>query len=289
MGTISTRARPADSSLARVAVAPLEFPLPVAELGAVPTSEDLLRERRDLPAGHPDRFTIRARVVEANLPMAIRLARRYGGRGELFDDLAQVAALALVKAVDAYDSDRLVPFSGYAVPSIVGALKRHFRDSTSAMRVPRSAREMNLRVRAATDHLSQLHAQQPTSTKLAAHLHVRVDDITAAALAARAYRTESLDKPRMRDDGTGGGDHFGALGGIEPGYGHVDDAVAVGGLMAALPVRERRILTMRFYDEMSQASIAAELGVSQMQISRLLRRTLTRIRLDLVDADPGRG
>src|SRR6185369_9142049 len=202
MGATSTLARPAALSLPRAAVivAPLEIPLDVAELGAPPTSEELLRRRRNLPIGHPDRATIRAEVVEAHLPMARRLARRYAAAGGLSEDLAQVAALALVKAVDAYDPHRQVPFVGYAVPTIIGALKRYFRDSTWAMRVPRGTKAMVLQLRTATDDLSQLRGQPPTPTQLAAHLQVRVEDVWAATLAAQAYRLESLDTPRMRDN-----------------------------------------------------------------------------------------
>ena len=273
MGTISTRAA--------VIVAPRDIPLDLADRSAPPTSEELLRRRWDLPIGHPDRATIRAEVVEEYLPMARRLARRYGGTGELFEDLAQVAALALVTVVDRYDPDRRVPFVGYAVPTIIGALKRYFRDSTWAMRVPRGTKAAVLQLRTAAADLSHLRGRPPTPTELAAHLHVRVDDVWAATLAAQAYRLESLDTPRMRDDPRGG-DSLAALGAIEPRYAKIDDELAVRALMAGLPARERRIVTMRFYDEMTQASIATELGMSQMQISRLLRQTLTRLRLDLV-------
>jgi len=284
MGATSTLARPAALSLPRAAVivAPLEIPLDVAELGAPPTSEELLRQRCNLPIGHPDRATIRAEVVEAHLPMARRLARRYAAAGGLSEDLAQVAALALVKAVDAYDPHRQVPFVGYAVPTIIGALKRYFRDSTWAMRVPRGTKTMVLQLRTATDDLSQLRGRPPTPTELAAHLRVRVEDVWAVTLAAQAYRLESLDAARMRDDDHPGGDTLVALGAIEARYAQIDDELAVGAVMAGLPARERRILTMRFYDEMTQASIAAELGLSQMHVSRLLRQTLTRLRLDLV-------
>jgi len=277
MGTTST---PAGVTVALRDI-PLDLALDLAERSAPPTCEELLRRRSDLPIGHPDRATIRAEVVEEYLPMARRLARRYGGTGELSEDLAQVAALALVTVVGRYDPDRRVPFVGYAVPTIIGALKRYFRDSTWAMRVPRGTKAAVLQLRTAAADLSHLRGRPPTPTELAAHLHVRVDDVWAATLAAQAYRLESLDTPRMRDDPRGG-DSLAALGAIEPRYAKIDDELAVRALMAGLPARERRVLTMRFYDEMSQASIATELGMSQMQISRLLRQTLTRLRLDLV-------
>jgi RNA polymerase sigma-B factor len=291
MGATSSPTRTAVRSLTRpaVIVAPLELPLDVAELGVLPTSEELLRRRWSLPVGHPDRATIRARIVEAYLPMARRLARRYGGTGESFQDLAQVAALALVKVVDGYDPDRQVPFVGYAVPSIIGALKRYFRDNAWAMRVPRGTKAMVLQLRTATDDLSQRRGQPPTATELAAHLRVRVEEVWTATLAAQAYRLESLDTPRMRDDDHPGGDTLVAMGAIEPRYAQVDDELVVHGLMAGLPERERQILTMRFYREMTQASIATELGLSQMHISRLLRQTLNRLRLDLTGTVTERG
>ncbi len=284
MGTTSAPIRLAVRSLApaEVIVAPRELLLDVAELGVQPTSEELLRRRWNLPVGHPDRAAIGARIVEEYLPMARRLARRYGGTGESYQDLAQVAALALVRVVDGYDPDRLVPFVGYAVPSIIGALKRYFRDSAWAMRVPRGTKSMVLQVRTATNDLSQLRGQPPTATELAAHLHVRVEEVWAATVAAQAYRLESLDTPRMRDDDHPGRDTLVAIGAIEPRYAQVDDELAVRALMATLPVRERQILTMRFYQEMTQASIATKLGLSQMHISRLLRQTLNRLRLDLI-------
>ena len=278
MGTTST---PAGVTVALRDI-PLDLALDLAERSAPPTCEELLRRRSDLPIGHPDRATIRAEVVEEYLPMARRLARRYGGTGELSEDLAQVAALALVTVVDRYDPDRRVPFVGYAVPTIIGALKRYFRDSTWAMRVPRGTKAAVLQLRTAAADLSHLRGRPPTPTELAAHLHVRVDDVWAATLAAQAYRLESLDAARMRDDDHPGGDTLVALGAIEARYAQIDDELAVGAVMAGLPARERRILTMRFYDEMTQASIAAELGLSQMHVSRLLRQTLTRLRLDLV-------
>ena len=116
------------------------------------TAETLLRRRYALPENHPDRTTIRIRVIEENLAMAYRLARRYSGRGETYDDLAQAAALALIKAVDGYDPHREVPFTGYAIPTIIGSLKRHFRDTGWAMRVSRSAQELGRKVSDATDH-----------------------------------------------------------------------------------------------------------------------------------------
>jgi RNA polymerase sigma-B factor len=242
---------------------------------AAATTEQLLRQRDQLPAGHPDRATLRARVIEKNLPMANQLARRYAGRGELLDDLAQVAALALIKAVDGYDSRRQVPFARYAVPSILGALKRHFRDTAWGMRVPRRTQELVRDVATATGVLSQRQGRPPTPAELADHLHATVDDLVVAIEAAQAYRPASLNAPYT---GTGSADLIELIGGTDPRYTRVDDHLWLRPLFAALPLRERRILTMRFYGQMSQTRIAAEVGLSQMHVSRLLRQSLARLR-----------
>jgi RNA polymerase sigma-B factor len=236
------------------------------------STEQLLRQRDDLPVDHPDRAKLRARVIEKNLPMARRLARRYAGRGELLDDLAQVAALALIKAVDGYDPSRQIAFASYAVPSILGALKRHFRDTAWGMRVPRSIQKLALEVATATGELSQRLGRFPTSAELADHLHVRVDDLLAAVGAWQAYHLASLDEPHA------GTDSADLIGGIDPRYAGVDDRVSLRPHFAALPLRERRILTMRFYGDMNQTQIAAEIGLSQMHVSRLLTQSLARLR-----------
>jgi RNA polymerase sigma-B factor len=237
-----------------------------------------LRERDRLPAGHPDRAKLRARVIEANLPLARNLARRYAGRGEPVDDLTQVAALALIKAVDGYDPSRPVAFASYAVPSIIGALKRHFRDTAWAMRVRRRTQELTLDLATATAELSQHLGRTPTITDLAHHLHVTADDVTVAVTAAQCYQLASLNTSypgAANDDRV---ELIDLIGDTDPRYTHVDNQLLLEPLFAALPLRERRILTMRFFGDMSQAQIAAEIGVSQMHISRLLTQSLTRLR-----------
>ncbi|GAA2593359.1 SigB/SigF/SigG family RNA polymerase sigma factor [Dactylosporangium fulvum] len=248
-------------------------------------TEHLLRARGRLPAGHPDRDVLRARAIEDNLPLAGRLARRYTGRGERHDDLRQVAALALVLAVDGYDPNRTTLFVSYAVPTIVGALKRHFRDTTWAMRVPRAAQELLLEIPAATSHLTQLRGRPPTSVELADHLSVNMDVLQAAVSAGQVYRLPSLNESASDHDGT---ELIDLIGAVDPHYGKVDDHLALGPLLAALPLRERRILTMRFSDEMTQSRIAAELGLSQMHVSRLLKRSLNQLRTALLDPDVAR-
>ena len=210
--------------------------------------------------------------------MAGRLARRYAGRGEPYDDLAQVAALALVKAVDGYDPGRGVPFSGYAVPTILGAIRRHFRDTTWAIRVPRSAQELTGRMATAVGELSQQHGHHPTAAELAHHLEVTVDQLGAAVVAARAYHPTSLNAPHTGADNL---ELVDLVGGIDPGYAVVDDHLVLEPLLAALPLRERRILTLRFYGHLTQERIAAEVGMSQMHVSRLLKQSLAQLRAGL--------
>lgn len=233
--------------------------------------DELLRLRDRLPPEHPGRATLRARAIEQSLPMAGRLARRYAGRGELFDDLAQVAAVALINAVDRYDPNRQVPFVGFAIPSILGALKRHFRDATWAMRVPRSIQERALGIPAAADQVSQQQGRTPTTAELADYLQLTVGEVRAAIGARRSYRLASLNGPSQFAEA----DFIDA---IDRRYRDIDDRLAIQQLIGELPLRERRILTMRFYDHMSQSQIAAEIGVSQMHVSRLLKQSLTRLR-----------
>jgi RNA polymerase sigma-B factor len=243
--------------------------------GAPASTEQLLCQRDGLPAGHPDRARLRALAIEVNLSVAGRLARRYAGRGEHLDDLAQVAALALITAVDRYDPSRQVPFTAYAVPTILGALKRHFRDTAWAMRVPRSAQELTREIVTATGELSQQHGRPPTVAELADHLHVSIDDLRAALDASHVYNLVSLNAPHAAGTDI---DRIDLLGGIDPRYADVDNNLTLRLLTAALPAREQRILTLRFFDHMTQTQIAAEVGLSQMHVSRLLKQALTRLR-----------
>jgi RNA polymerase sigma-B factor len=253
------------------------------ELATPATTEQLLLDRDELPPGHPDRAVLRTRVIEANLGMARRLAGRYAGRGESLEDLVQVAALALIKAVDGYDSARKIPFGAYAVPTIDGSMKRHFRDAGWGIRVPRHTQEMILAVRTASGGLTQRLGRTVTPTDLAEHLHIPVEHVLAAKAAQYAYRPASLDAALTRPDAV---DLADVLGSADPRLAAVDDQLVLRVLVRALTVRERRILTMRFYDYMTQTQIAAEVGVSQMQVSRLLKQTLGRLRTGMSASDP---
>lgn len=241
-------------------------------------TEELLRRRDALPAGDPARAVLRAQAIEQNLPLANSLARRYAGRGELHEDLAQAAAIALIKAVDGFDPTRLVPFAGYAMPSIIGSLKRHFRDSAWAMRVPRSVQDLTREVATASEEIGQRLGRPATTTELAEQLQVPRTNVGIAIGARNAYRLASLNALVP-----GGGELGDSVGEVDPRYAIVDIHLTLAPLLSALPARERRILTLRYRDELSQARIAAEIGVSQMQVSRLLRQTLDRMRADLPD------
>ncbi|WP_165949675.1 SigB/SigF/SigG family RNA polymerase sigma factor [Micromonospora sp. KC207] len=242
-------------------------------------SEQLLRRRAALNVEDPDHARLRALIIEANLPMAGRLARRYAGRGESHEDLAQVGALGLIKAVDGYDSNRGVPFASYAIPTILGDLRKHFRDTAWAIRVPRAAQELGAQVSEARGRLAQQRGRQPTDRELADDLEVTVAQLVPAVAALDVYRLASLDEPRAGVDST---ERLALVGAVDPGYAAVDDYLTLRPLLAALPPRERRILTMRFYGDLTQAQIATQVGLSQMHVSRLLKRSLTQLRAGML-------
>jgi RNA polymerase sigma-B factor len=237
---------------------------------------DLLRERNRLPAGHPDRARLRARGIEAGLPLARRLASRYRGRGEPLEDLYQVAALALIKAFDAFDPARQTAFGSYAVPTIEGALKRHFRDTTWRLRVPRPTQEMAVRLGPAVAVLSQQLGRSPTLAELAGHLDVAEQEVAVARDAWRARQPDSLDTLAATD-----GQPRPVLDTVGVNDARLDAVIEwhrLRPLLVTLTDRQRRILAMRYFTDLTQADIAAKVGLSQMHISRLLTRTLLQLR-----------
>jgi RNA polymerase sigma-B factor len=243
--------------------------------------QDLLRQRADLPTGHPDRAALRVRGIEAGLPLARSLAARYTGRGEPLDDLYQVAALALVKAVDGYHPAHQAAFTSYAVPTIVGALKRHFRDTTWRVRVPRRVQDLAITLAPTSARLAHQLGHSPTLRELAAHLDATDDDVAIAVNAWQAHHPDSLNAPST----TGGQERLAlidTIGTVDARFDAVIDRHTLQPLLAALPAPQRRILAMRYFDDMTQAQIAAQTGVSQMQISRLLVRTLTQLRTGML-------
>lgn len=246
----------------------------------------MLRQRAGLPVGHPDRVTLRTRSIEAGLPLARRLAAARRGRGEPMDDLNQVAALALVRAVDGYDPSRQVAFTSYAVPTISGALKRHFRDSTWRVRVPRSIKDLAMSLAPASARLTQELGRSPTLRELAADVDATEADVAVALNSWLAHHPDSLDALSSM----GGEDRpplIDSVGEVDVNFDKVTDLLDLGRLLAALTVRQQRILALRFFHNMSQAQIAARVGVSQMQVSRLLVRTLAQLRAGMLAEQSG--
>ena len=229
----------------------------------------------------PERAELRRQAIEDNIPFATRLARRFRDRGEPVDDLTQVAMVGLVNAVDGYDPSRGCEFAGYATPTIVGEIRRYFRDKGWRIKVPRRLQELRLQVNRAKVELSQTMAASPAISDIARHLEVSEEDVAEAIEVAQLYHPVSLSAPAGPDTDL---DIADPLGDVDPGMEAVDNRESVKPLLASLPERERRILTMRFFGEMTQSQIAAELGISQMHVSRLLAQTLQRLRTALVEA-----
>jgi RNA polymerase sigma-B factor len=230
------------------------------------------RRRDAAPAG--ERSRLRDDLIRGCLPFAGRLARRYWGRGEPVEDLEQVARLGLVKAVDRYDPER-GSFTAYAVVTISGEIKRHFRDRTWGVHVPRRLQDLSLEVGYATVVLTNILARTPTVAELAAHLRIDEHVVTDALESAAGYSPASLNAPVGGETAREFGDLFGCA---DQDLESVEDRVTVADLLLRLPARERRMLAMRFYGNRTQTEIAAEFGISQMHVSRLLSRALGWLR-----------
>src|SRR5664279_3588258 len=224
---------------------------------------------------HEDRRA-RDELVQRFLPLARKLARRYNGAREPFDDLLQVASLGLVKAVDRFDLSRGTAFSSFAVPTILGELKRYFRDLGWAVHVPRGAQELAVKVEDARQRMSSRHGRAPTVYELSQYLELDVADVLDALETARAHHASSLDAPHDDSEGESGTvvDSFGQE---DRDLQLADDRVTVGEAARHLSAREREVLALRFVEDLTQSEIADRIGVSQMQVSRILRRAITQL------------
>ena len=244
------------------------------------------REDRELFVRYHRDGDARAReqLVERFLPLARQLARRYQRAGEPLDDLLQVASLGLIKAIDRFDPDREIAFSSYAVPTILGEIKRYFRDRTWAVRVPRDLQELTLKVDRAVGELSELLRRQPSVGEIATAVGTDEEDVLEALQAGGAYRAVSFDAPRTGadDDAMTLGDSVGI---DEHGFDRAEERATLAQLMATVTPRERDVLRMRFEQDMTQAEIGAVIGVSQMQVSRVIRQAIARLRA-AADAEP---
>jgi RNA polymerase sigma-B factor len=225
---------------------------------------------------HGDRQA-RDELVNRFLPLARKLARRYSGAREPFEDLLQVASLGLVKAIDRFDVERGTAFSSFAVPTILGELKRYFRDLGWSVHVPRGAQELALKVEEAKQQLTARTGRPPSVPELAQYLELAVDDVIEALETAAAHHCVSLDTPRDDGEGESGtlADSFGAE---DERLELVDASVSIAAAARHLPARERRVLLLRFVEDRTQTQIAEIIGVSQMQVSRILRRALAQLR-----------
>ncbi len=216
---------------------------------------------------------VREELAARFLPLARHLARRYQGHAER-DDLEQVASYALLKAIDRYDIERGLAFTSFAVPTIVGELKRYFRDLSWSVHVPRSIKELKVKIDAETRSLSPQLGRSPTPRELAERTGASVEQVMEALAARTAHRADSLDRPLSEDGDTA----IDVLGGhVDPGYAHAENATVVQSLLATLPERERLILQLRFHEDLTQAEIGERLGISQMHVSRLIRKSITRL------------
>nr|WP_067678036.1 SigB/SigF/SigG family RNA polymerase sigma factor [Nocardia miyunensis] len=226
--------------------------------------------------GSAQRGELRSQLISRCIPLADHIARKFSGRGEPFDDLTQVARVGLVHAVDRFDVSRGSNFLSFAVPTIMGEVRRYFRDNTWAMRVPRRVKETHLRIGSAIDALSQSLGRSPTAKEIAAELDIDPDEVTQAVIAGNAYQPSSIDAVSVGRDTEAS--LLDTLGEEESQFDRVEEYVAIRPLLAGLPERERRILTMRFFESMTQTQIAQRMGISQMHVSRILAKTLARLR-----------
>ena len=251
---------------------PLEAPPPrrLFQRGAEQRLFRYYRDSGDMAA--------RDELIRRCLPLARRLATRYARAGEPVDDLLQVASIGLIKAVDRFDPSLGLAFSSFAVPSILGELKRHFRDHGWAARVPRPLQERVLKVNAAVEELTTELGRAPKPAEVAAAMGESVEEVLEAMEAATAYDSISLDAPLGRGDDENPATYADTVGEVDGRLELVEYRSVVDATFRALPERERRVLTMRFEQDMTQSEIAAEIGVSQMHVSRLIRRALTRLR-----------
>ena len=246
-------------------------------------SAALFVDFRDEGAPPASRDAARDALVHLHLPLVEHCARRFRNRGEPFEDLVQVGTIGLIKSIDRFDTDRGVEFSTYATPTIIGEIKRYFRDKGWAIRVPRRLQELRMQIGAATAELTQKLGRSPTPRELAEALECTIEEIIEGIESSNAYATLSLD---ASDNGEGGGaaTMLDALGVEDVNLEHVEIRESLKPLLDRLEPREKKILLLRFFKNMTQSQIAEEIGVSQMHVSRLLTRTLAELRTSLEES-----
>ncbi len=235
---------------------------------------EMFRDLRTLPIDSVEHTRQRERIVTRCLPLAEHIALRFRGRGEPHDDLVQVARVGLLNAVNRFDVDAGADFVSFAVPTIMGEVRRHFRDNGWSVKVPRRLKELQLRLSAATAELSQRLGRPPNASELAQELGVDRDEVVEGLVAGNAYSTSSIDSGG-REDAPALAD---SIGDVDAGLETIEDRETLRPLLLGLPERERTVLVLRFFEHQTQTQIAEQIGVSQMQVSRLLAKTLARLR-----------
>lgn len=236
----------------------------------------LLAEYSALEPDDPRREPLRDRLVTGYLPVAQHIARRFAHRGEPLDDLTQVATVGLINAIDRFDPGKGGEFFSFAVPTISGEVRRHFRDQSWSMRVPRRLKDMHVSINGAVSELSQTLGRAPRPTEIAERLDLPVNEVLEGLEAAEAYRSSSLDEMLSSEDGSATVGEL--VGEADDELDRVDYREALRPLLAELAPRERTIVMLRFFGNLTQTQIANEVGISQMHVSRLLAQTLTRLR-----------
>jgi RNA polymerase sigma-B factor len=241
------------------------------------TEDALFARLRDPNTDEASRRAIRSELVEMHTPLVRHIARRYADRGEPFDDVVQAGNIGLINAVDRFEPDRGLAFSTYAVPTIIGAIRRYFRDSTWSVKVPRRLQEMRGRIDSSSDRLTQEFGRAPAIAEIAAHAGVDAQDVLDSLELGRVRESTSIDATA-----TGEAPLADRLGVDDASLAGVEDEETVRRLLNTLPARERAIVVMRFFDGMSQSQIAEHVGLSQMHVSRLLAQSLTRLRSEVL-------
>lgn len=234
----------------------------------------------ELDASSAAAAQLREATITRCLPLAEHIARRFDGRGEALDDLVQVARLGLVKAIDGFEPERGFEFVSYAVPTIMGEVRRYFRDAGWSMRVPRRVQELNAHINRAVDKLSQTLGRSPSAREIAAELGIDIREVSEGLLAKNAYQTLSMDATFGDSDDVSLSEMVGE---DDAELANVEIHDAIRPVLEKLPSVERRVLLLRFFGSMTQTEIASRVGVSQMQVSRILARTLGKLRTQLAE------
>lgn len=243
----------------------------------------LQRRYAELAPGDPQRLPLRGQLISGYLPVAEHIARRFAGRGEPLEDLVQIATVGLINAVDRFEPDRGSDFFSFAIPTITGEVRRYFRDHGWSTRVPRRLKDLHIAIRSTQRELSQQFGRAPRPSEIAERLGLPVSEVIEGLQAGEAYRSSSLDE--MLGTGEGKVTLGELIGGLDAELALIDDREALRPLLAELAPRERTILALRFFRQLTQTQIAEQVGISQMHVSRVLRQTLAFLQERMISSD----